>query len=378
MSYELFVPRRNVTLVHLVDAEVKALNGSLPPILHTAFGRVDENASIPEGYSVFTGKSSGIRSAIIFDNNKMYKIKGCRPSEYTNPRTHESFGSQTLSRAEWDVERTLELSEVFYQEGITYPLKPVGYFIYPFYFGSGEVSLKKKIGYEPLTATIFEVKGDTRVDELIAWLEEDVAYSGVEKNIIEVPEIQNLFSKLNAFEGRLLRILHDAGYTWGSDVEISNAGLGNYVVFEENGKFLLGIADVDSCIRWEKNVNAIDVANRQPEVIKTLLEEGRFTPTQNLQYAITLGEYIRLSVAEPLFDWVRSQYIQLLPRQLGTSEPGKPEDYPLINRKHAGPAFGDGYANLSNFPDIPLKEIKNAKNAARRTGKRILEKYAQQ
>lgn len=176
------------------------------------------------------GKASGYRSALVEAEGRVYRIKGARP--HRRPR-HEGLpdplGGQYLTRVLMEIENMHHISEIFEKEGIPYPCRPVGYYEYPLEFHG-----------DKLGASIFEVQGDTRLDEFVAWLEEGMPVKDVTDS-----EPFYIFTILGMKVGKLKRIMDDNGYLWNEP----NAHLGNFVVFERGGYIHLGAVDLDSMIR---------------------------------------------------------------------------------------------------------------------------------
>lgn len=176
------------------------------------------------------GLASGYRSALISYEGHMYKIKGVRPHRrLRNKNSPDPLGGQYLSRVELETENMQAIAELFVKEGISYPCKPLGYYKYPLEFNG-----------EQLAAGIFEIQGDTRVDELVDWLEEDIREErGTTDTLCTV--LLGIGMKM----GKLKKILDENGYCWGE----GSAHMGNFVVFARDGYIHIGIVDLDSTLR---------------------------------------------------------------------------------------------------------------------------------
>lgn len=200
-------------------------------------------------YGIVKGKESGSRSGLLSYARRMYQIKGCDvPNDplYTTTgkldyagdrfiKGSEPNGGQFLEKCKHELSVVKELSDTLIKEGFVPPQRPVGYYSYHLDY------------VRPIGASIFENKGDTRLDELLIYLESPIRFPNLS---MHVPELYDLSYKLGFWAGRLKRIMDNNGYTWDKSMRRTNAHLGNYVVFNEDGKIMLGPVDLDSAVRW--------------------------------------------------------------------------------------------------------------------------------
>ncbi len=196
--------------------------------------------------TIIMGKHSGVRSGLVFNNGTMYrtmyKLKGCAPT--TEDYAGEPYGGQVLSRVEQEIEATQALTRVLAKEGLPSPYRALGYFKYPLTFKG-----------EPLACSIMEARGDTRLDELIFDLEKEVlvcySMNGDRPKFPRyVDKLGDVFYKLGQWGGWLKRIMDDNNMPWSMSSlngGRTNAHIGNYVVFLDNGELLLGVVDLDDC-----------------------------------------------------------------------------------------------------------------------------------
>lgn len=171
----------------------------------------------------------------------MYKLKGCAPT--TEDYHGEPYGGQVLSRAEQEILATQELSRVLARQGLPSPYRALGYFKYPLTFRG-----------ESLACSIMEARGDTRLDELMYDLERTVLICATGGSKVRFPryvrELGDVFYKLGQWAGWLKRIMDENNMPWSASSlqgGRTNAHIGNYVVFSDNGKLLLGVVDLDDC-----------------------------------------------------------------------------------------------------------------------------------
>jgi len=182
------------------------------------------------------------RSGLILIGNKLYRLKGSNPSDI-DFRT-DPFGGQILEIAEVEISYTNELSSIFGQMNIETPSIPVG-------------SYKYQVTYNGKTcvATIYEVKGDTRVDEFLMDKEQHLlAIEYMSGNPVqEIESLSDIFYRFGVQAGSLLRIINEHNITWNRITKIypGNAHIGNYVIFEgKPGETFLGIVDLDAATTW--------------------------------------------------------------------------------------------------------------------------------
>lgn len=217
---QLYLPRDDVSL-RRYDGILVALE-PLPEILQHPL-KIYKSGDI-------AGKASGYRSALVEAEGRVYRIKGARPHRILRYKdSPDPLGGQYLTRVLMENENMLHISEIFEKEGIPYPCRPVGYYEYSLEFHG-----------DKLGASIFEVQGDTRLDEFVAWLEEGMPMKDVTDS-----ELFYIFATLGKKVGKLKRIMDNNGYLWNEH----NTNLGNFVVFERGGYIHLGAVDLDSMIQ---------------------------------------------------------------------------------------------------------------------------------
>lgn len=219
------------------------------------------------------GFESGYRSGIIEINSESYKLKGCRPSERII--CHEPKGSQYLFMAQSEAETVQEIRQIYMKEGYTYPIEPIGFWIYDNILVKGEQT----------AATLYRIKGDTRLDEFLWWLEENLPFHFVPNK--EMGSVQYMFEIFGVMTGRLIRVLHNHNYSWDWIGRFSNAYTGNVVVYlddSENIKF--GLVDVD-------NVQKFNPESESSLMKKMQEHDLRFFEARLFDYTILSGSRAR-------------------------------------------------------------------------------------
>lgn len=235
----LFIPSSG-KLIPLERRGIIFKRHNLPEIISRPLAKTDDK-SLTNGIKAIRGKHSGVRSGLVFNNGTMYKLKGCVPT--TEDYYGEPYGGQVLSRVEQEIEATGELSRILAKQGLSSPYRALGYFRYPLTFKG-----------EPLACSIMEARGDTRLDELMFSLESFVflcyMVDGKPKFPRYTNELGGLFYKLGQWAGYLKRTMDDNNMPWSMSSlngGRTNAHIGNYVIFPENGELLLGVVDLDDC-----------------------------------------------------------------------------------------------------------------------------------
>ncbi len=279
---ELIVPRKTVYFAPQEGRLIK-FSDNMPECLGQPLARV------PNG--PVTGLESGYRSGIL-GSDRLYKIKACRPS--TKPYGNEPKGSQTFSGAQYEVERTFEIREMFLEELGTYPLIPRGFWVYDVLFRG-----------EPNTATIYEIEGDTRLDEFLWWLEKDLPLV----HEIDYEGINPLFRTLGIMTGRLVRILHNHNRSWDrivGDGKNSNSYPGNVVVYRNHSNRLdLGLVDVDDSQVFNPSIDGALMKKTQKWELRFLMNvthDYTVYSSSRLRKAKPISERLRRSAHKPIKD----------------------------------------------------------------------------
>ncbi len=212
------------------------------------------------------GIKSGGRSAIIIgDENQVYRVKGCKPSGIPHPDSVDPEGGQIAIRAQAEIRTVPAINEVLSARGFKPAYTPAGWWEY----GLSYVSPYRNAP-EPLQASIFQVYGITRLWEVLDSLAPTTEllrrlttpvfgyqWMGrthmmpVEAYENMPPEFKNFTSSCAKWAGYLLRTMHDAGWTWDTKRDGTNAHLENFIFLSEDGKNLeLGIVDLSDAQTW--------------------------------------------------------------------------------------------------------------------------------
>lgn len=344
----LIIPRK-AAYFEPHEGSVVKLTDDFPKYLEQPLVRVSKDG--------VEGLESGYRSGIITVDGDDYKIKGCRPNrKITN--TGEPYGSQFLNTAQYEAERTQEVREIFLKEGYQYPLEPVGFWVYDDILVDGE----------PTAATIYKIKGDTRLDEFIWWLEKDLVVSHIPKEHRDAA-VQT-FEIFGAMVGRLIRIFHNHSYSWNCpDSRSSNTNPGNIVVFSEDGKINFGLVDLDNS--WMYN----------PHNESKLMEETQKSDLYDFKYrmhyrdiisgcgsrslkhiSMMMLKYFAKKVADLKFEWYREDI------DFNSFES---EDKITFNtiRDNFIAALNAGYKEPGMYiPEVSLQEVREFKSYIQTVG----------
>lgn len=222
---------------------------------------------------------SGYRSNLVMVRGEWYRIKGVS-LDIEKPET-TGFddghfwieGGQKFSNVGFERNMSAKFNETLRNEGIEPVMEYVGLWKYP----------NKANGIRP-AASIYNIKGDTRLDELMFVLDNHAfrkIHSRIkdmgDKNMIEIApfnrygeifqeEILKLYYAIGQTSGRLKQLMYKSGQTWSCDSERSNAHIGNIVVYNDfRGRLRVGLVDFDaSCDRSELTRTELeDISNME-------------------------------------------------------------------------------------------------------------------
>lgn len=215
------------------------------------------------GIGNIEGRRSGRRSGLILDGNKIYKIKGCRPSRMDH--NGEPEGGLTYDRAQREISYVSRIYSILESEGIPSPLNPVGMYKYPFRFN----------GRGQYVAPIFEILGDIRLDEFMHF--KDVELIKTEKfcgsTLPIVDSLHELCYLLGVQAGSSLRIINNHNITWSRHTGAGNGHLGNFVMFEPNSQVTMTVpVDFDASKYWRRKDRMAEVMEAD---IRSLIESAR-------------------------------------------------------------------------------------------------------
>lgn len=189
---------------------------------------------------------SGRRSVLVQDplSRKMYRIKGAAIDPYNPEPIIEKDnvrinGGQKLYNAICEARNSSCLNNILGDVGIEPVMIPIGIWKYP--------TLCRKL--RP-AASVFEVKGDTRLDELVIVLESLVSqrikgrqYTCNWSMFFE--DAVPLMFEVGVITGRLKGLMDRRGMVWGHDKGNTNAHWGNVVLYRDADKLRVNLVDLD-------------------------------------------------------------------------------------------------------------------------------------
>lgn len=207
--------------------------------------------SRPNG--AYPGIWSGRRSAIVQDleTKRLYKLKGVslylgEPQEIIAVRFPNGFfrinGGQKMLDARYEMEKSELFNKVLQDEGMKPAMQYVGMWKYP-------ILVK---GRRPV-ASICEIEGDTRLDELMCVIESSAKrhmrdgdhYYTFEGSIFN-ESIQRFYYNVGHAVGGLKRLMDRSGQTWSCQGQRTNAHIGNVVLWREKSFLRVGLVDFDA------------------------------------------------------------------------------------------------------------------------------------
>ncbi len=183
------------------------------------------------------GYWSGFRSVIVRDaeTGVWYKLKGVAPNleKLERKGKYDILGTQKTIEAKLEWKMSERFNRVLEAEGIEPVMLVRGTWHYP-----GRIA-----GLRP-AATIAEIKGDTRLEELLATLDVS-AYLTKGVALMELPAFRELYSACGYAVGQLMRIMHRSHQVWGIHGDQTNAHPGNVVVYLDKNRLWVGLVDFD-------------------------------------------------------------------------------------------------------------------------------------
>ncbi|MGA2130034.1 MAG: hypothetical protein ABSG05_00240 [Candidatus Pacearchaeota archaeon] len=247
----------------------------------------------------FPGLWSGYRSALVQDpeTKKWYKLKGVSVDP-ENPVAQDMgdghfriVGGQEGFSAQFEKLMSNKFNQVLQSVGIEPAMSVRGFWKYPV--------LVRNV--RP-TATITEIKGDTRLDELMIILDGLATHKfymgrktrdGKGNSAIEIGEftkqgeeyiktLGKFYYDIGFVVGRLKRLMDRNVQTWSSNFEQTNAHIGNIVLYNGSDKVKVGLVDFDaSCDTRDYSRSEIrDLQERERRNILESALHGPISPRQ--------------------------------------------------------------------------------------------------
>lgn len=237
---------------------------------------------------------SGYRSVLVKDprTEKLYKLKGVS-LDVDNPEItdigDDAFrinGGQFLDCAEYEREMSDRFNETLMNEGIEPVMQVKGMWKYP--------NLVKR--FRPV-ASIAEVQGDTRLDELM-WVLENLYIDNLDYRMkrkgsrdfelvcgeptsdgLKISHcLDKLYTEMGFVTGRLKSLMDRSGQTWSyDDMSNTNAHIGNIVVYNGTDKLKLGFVDFDTS-QTRKTVSRSVMRETHEIEQKTLMNSVKMLP----------------------------------------------------------------------------------------------------
>lgn len=206
----------------------------------------------PDFFCLLPAVWSGYRSVLVSNGNGgLYRLKGVSFNpEKPEIINHEDgdwevFGGQPLFCARYEKQMSDKFNQVLVNEGIAPVMTCKGFWHYD-----------KKARGRKLSASVIEVQGDTRLDEMMFIIESYLAYrtDTFEKGKTKVnregynlfDRVSNLYYKLGVSAGLLKKLMDKNNQTWSADNDRSNAHMGNIVLYNDKGTIKTGFVDFDA------------------------------------------------------------------------------------------------------------------------------------
>jgi len=232
------------------------------------------------GVPIMNGIWSGHRSAVVQDpdTSKLFKLKGVA----LNPENPKAIifddgvfwieGGQKKKNVEYERTMSKRFNRVLRENGITPAMEYQGLWTYPV--------LAK--GNRP-AASIYEIQGDTRLDELMILLDSLASDHELPGDDILTKEGVKFFGKLEKFyndigyiTGRLKKLMDISGQTWSCDSERTNAHIGNVVLWRDASKLKLGLVDFDASLDYSHAISKSEMEAIQKKERNDIVNSAQF------------------------------------------------------------------------------------------------------
>lgn len=233
--------------------------------------------------ALWSGKRSVLMQAKVNGQKRIYRIKGVafNPSkpevQHYDDTSHEIWGAQPAYSAQFERKMSNRFNKVLESEGITPVMKHKGFWRY-----------STKVGREKLTASIVEVQGDTRVDELFMVLEGwlPYKYDTFEERRCQEYNFQSLAYQIGERIGQLKKLMDKNNQTWSSTSSRSNAHIGNVVIYRKDDMLNVGLVDFDaSCDTDDLSITAIkDLQKKEYDRLITSFLHGEILSPRAIGY----------------------------------------------------------------------------------------------
>ncbi|MEK6974136.1 MAG: hypothetical protein AABW41_02790 [Nanoarchaeota archaeon] len=230
------------------------------------------------------GLWSGYRSSLVYDptTKKLYRLKGIslNPENPEIKRFEDGFfwiiGGQKLS----NVETEREMSDAFNKVLGNHGIEPVMEYRGLWKFSRPEKGSRKIRETRP-AASIYEVLGDTRLDEFML-IFENLLGSKISPNSVLTRNGELLLNsalwlyyRMGFAVGELKKLMDVNNQTWSCDSERTNAHIGNIVLYNGSDRFRIGLVDFDASLHRK---TAGSIKYLQKREYNTLLESFRRGP----------------------------------------------------------------------------------------------------
>ncbi len=289
----MLLVRRDIVYLQRAEGEVKLPKMAPEKLKHpflvapTDSVRADSVSSLENevAYGDLFGVWSGYRSVLILGSDKMYKLKGVAFDPLKiQTRDHGDYwdvlGAQFTQSAQFEQRMSHRFNKVLKDEGLESAVECLGYWHFP-----------AKVKGKKLSASIMEVKGDTRLDELVyaqkVLMSKTFPNFKLEQQARYFEETAQLYFDIGFIVGRLKKLMDRSGQTWGASKIVTNANCGNIVLYDDGNNVKVNFVDFDASCgaeefskseirdlqKWEYGYlcqEIVNIANRQPLSMRPL------------------------------------------------------------------------------------------------------------
>jgi hypothetical protein len=236
---------------------------------------------------ILPGIWSGYRSTLIKTlDNKLFRLKGVSLNP-NNPQIqdlgdndYQVFGGQPKFSARFEKQMSDKFNKALAKEGIIPVMKCKGYWNYP-----------NEIKGNKYSASVVQVEGDTRLDEMMLILEQYFVsklnqkpnknkgiYVKMNNKGEEVSKkISYLYKDIGFITGRLKKLMDKHYQTWSADGDRSNAHIGNIVLYNGSEDVKVGFVDFDASCDT-RDFSRSKIKKMQKQEFETICRSAQSSP----------------------------------------------------------------------------------------------------
>jgi len=208
------------------------------------------------------GISSGRRSALVYENNEWYKLKGVCPSDKTYQVEDNPLGGQKRSAAIQELDASDLMSEYGRKKGVVAALEPVCYFDYDIPFQG-----------ETVCASVLKTRGDMRLSNFYNRFLKTLQHlheNNLNSDYTVCSIKKYLTNRIGEWLGFWYGSFEDKDMCWGSvlldmdrppyfRVFDTNVGLDNIAIYNVEGGIGISMIDLDRHMETNERIKKFEL-----------------------------------------------------------------------------------------------------------------------